>query len=355
MGWTGEQMSILTKAIAVVGIAIIGLAAYLVMPTHSPTQIAAEGLCLGVDGSNDMIWLDGGTFTMGATDHHADESPLRQVTLDGFWMSRFEVTNAQFARFVDATNYVTVAERTPDPQAYPNMPPEFQVPGSVVFVPPTALDSGGSLTQWWQMLPGANWRQPHGPGSNIDDKEHHPVVHITYQDAHAYARWMGHELPTEAQWEFASRGGLDGKTYAWGDELKPQDTWQANVWQGLFPLRNTAEDGSAGTAPVGCYAANGYGLHDMMGNVWEWTVDNYVPGRPREPAVNPIGPERSYDPRQPGVPVRVIKGGSYLCAPNYCLRYRPAARHSQEPDLPAGHIGFRTVRNDATAPRSGRG
>ncbi len=338
-------MSTLIKAFGVVAVVILAIAIYAGVALRPPQQSHDVRLCEGADGSNDMIWVDGGSFTMGALDYHADEGPLHQVTVDGFWIDQFEVSNAQFARFVDATGYLTVAEQQPDLEAYSDLPPEFQVAGSVAFIPPTDLDGGGSLTQWWQFVAGANWRHPDGPDSTVEGKAHHPVVHVAYRDAEAYAQWAGSELPTEAQWEYAARGGLEGKTYAWGDEVKPNDIWQANVWQGLFPLRNTQEDGSVGTAPAGCYAANGYGLHDMMGNVWEWAVDNYVPRHPNEPQLNPRGPEQGFDPRQPGVPVRVIKGGSYLCAPSYCLRYRPAARHSQEPDLPAGHIGFRTVRN----------
>jgi formylglycine-generating enzyme required for sulfatase activity len=285
---------------------------------------------------------------MGTTGHHRDEGPPHQATIGGFWIDRYEVTNAQFAAFVTETGYVSVAERTLDPGAHPGLPAEFQVPGSIVFIPPNSLE-GGSLTQWWQFVPGADWRHPTGPDSTVIAMDHHPVVHIAHEDALAYANWLGRTLPTEAQWEFAARGGLEGATYAWGEEVKPDDVWQANTWQGLFPVRNTNEDGYLGSAPVGCFAANGYGLHDMMGNVWEWTSNWYQPGHrgegEQDPQQDPQGPPRSFDPRQPGAPVRVIKGGSYLCAPNYCLRYRPAARHAQEPDLPAAHIGFRTVLN----------
>ncbi len=316
-------------------------------PLVSGEVICAEPVVVSADRSEPvgMVWIERGSFTMGGVGHHRDEGPPHEVTVSGFWIDRYEVTNAQFAQFVADTDYVTVAERVPDPLRHPELPVEFLVPGSVVFVPPTDLQSGGSLANWWQFVADADWRHPYGSGSTIMGLDNHPVVHIAYEDAVAYAQWLGRSLPTEAQWEYAARGGLQGATYAWGEKLKPNDTWQANTWQGLFPIRNTNEDGYVGAAPVGCFAANGYGLHDMSGNVWEWTKNWYQPGHRDEQSEDPVGPMRSFDPRQPNASVRVIKGGSYLCAPNYCLRYRPAARHAQEPDLPAGHIGFRTVLN----------
>jgi len=283
-----------------------------------------------------MVWIEGGVYSKGATGFYPDESPLREVQVDGFWIDRFEVTNARFAEFVAATGYVTVAERQPQPEDFPGIDPALLQAGSVVFTMPTAAD--GKLTQWWRFVPGAHWRQPAGPGSSIEGLEQHPVVHITHEDAQAFAEWHGHDLPTEAQWEYAARGGLEQAVYAWGDEFLVAGKQQANTWQGMFPLLNEREDGYTGSAPVGCFPANGYGLHDMIGNVWEWVDDWYYPvyGTPGN---------GGHDPRQPGLPVKVIKGGSYLCADNYCRRYRPAARHAQEATLGAAHIGFRTVKN----------
>jgi formylglycine-generating enzyme len=257
------------------------------------------------------------------------------------------VTNAQFREFVTATGYVTLAERGLDPATHPGMAKELLAPGSVVFIPPTNVASGGRITQWWQYVPGASWREPTGPGSSIAGKDNHPVVHIAYEDALAYARWRRRELPTEAQWEFAARGGRDGED-DWSSAFDAEGKLIANSWQGIFPVYNTNEDGYAGTAPVGCFRPNGYGLYDMIGNVWEWTSDWYRPGHPREKAINPTGPELQDLALTAGQsPSRVIKGGSFLCASNYCARYRPAARQPQEVDLGAAHLGFRTVLNRA--------
>ena len=287
----------------------------------------------------DMVRIEGGSFTKGAAGFYPEEAPPREMTVDGFWIDRFEVTNARFGEFVDATGYVTVAQRRPDPKDFPGIDPALLQPGSVVFIMPT--DSAGKLTQWWRFVPGANWREPTGPGSSIDGREHHPVVHIAYPDALAFAEWMGHELPTEAQWEYAARGGLDKAPFAWGNEYLVDGEHQANTWQGVFPVANAIEDSFPGTAPAGCFTANGYGLYDMIGNVWEWVDDWYYPVNAQQAPAGATG----HDPRQPGMPVKVIKGGSYLCAENYCRRYRPAARHPQETTLGAAHIGFRTVNN----------
>ena len=276
-----------------------------------------------------MVFIAGGTFKMGSESHQPEERFIHEVHVDGFWIARHEVTNAQFREFVDATGYKTLAERGLDPKARPGMPKELLVPGSVLFIEPADRKSGQSASGW-QYVQGANWRQPAGPGSSIAGKDNHPVVHIAYEDALAYASWRGHTLPTEAQWEFAARGGRDGEddsSSAFDDQGKPV----ANTWQGTFPAHNTKEDGYSGTAPVGCFKPNGYGLYDMIGNVWEWTGDAYRPAHLREAAA------RSGS--------RVIKGGSHLCAPNYCSRYRPAARQPQENDLSAAHLGFRTVLN----------
>jgi formylglycine-generating enzyme len=287
--------------------------------------------------------IPGGTFIMGSDRHRPEERFTHTVRVDGFWIDRHEVTNAQFRRFVEATGYRTLAERGLDPKTHPGMAKELLVPGSVVFIQPT--DSGGRLTQWWQYVPGVSWRQPAGLSSNIDGKLNHPVVHIAYEDALAYARWRGRALPTEAQWEFAARGGRDGED-DWSSAFDANGKPIANTWQGIFPVLNTKDDGYVGTAPVGCFKPNGYGLYDMIGNVWEWTSDWYRSGHLRETVSNPTGPELVSISVAPGQSAsRVIKGGSYLCASNFCSRYRPAARQPQETDLSAAHLGFRTVLN----------
>lgn len=255
-----------------------------------------------------MVYVPGGTFTMGAVGFYADEAPLRAVTVDGFWIDRTEVTNRQFAEFVDATGYVTLAERGLD---------GVVPPGAAVFRFPDDVVKGE-----WAYEGEASWRHPLGTGSSLGGREDYPVVQIALEDARAYASWKGRALPTEVQFEYAARGGLEGKTYAWGDEFNPDGKWMANNWQGLFPFFDEGADGFRGLAPVGCFPANGYGAYDMIGNVWEWTSERY-------------------DPRKPDV--GLIKGGSFLCAANYCGRYRPAARHPQEELLGTDHIGFRTV------------
>ena len=290
-----------------------------------------------------MAFVPGGTFVMGSERYQPEERFTHLVRIDGFWIDRHEVTNAQFQKFVEATGYATLAERGPDPKAHPELPKSLLVPGSVVFIPPTDAGRGGRITQWWQYVAGANWRRPAGPGSSIADKLNHPVVHIAYEDALAYARWRGRSLPTEAQWEFAARGGRDAED-DWSSAFDSDGKPIANTWQGLFPVFNTEEDGYSGTAPVGCFRPNGYGLYDMIGNVWEWTADWYKANHAREPIINPSGPELHQIATR-GLPSRVIKGGSYLCASNFCARYRPAARQPQEIDLSAGHLGFRTVLN----------
>lgn len=261
-----------------------------------------------------MVWVAGGTFTMGDT-LYPEERPLREIELDGFWMDRTEITNAQFAEFVAATNYVTIAERAVDTARHPDLPPDMQKPGAVVFIMPNDVNGTGDISQWWQYIPGANWRHPGGPDTSIEGREHFPVTAIAYEDALAYARWKGRALPTEAQWEWAARERQPELSM---DRAQPKE---ANTWQGLFPVINEAEDGFVGIAPVGCFEPNALGLHDMIGNLWEWTADEYESA--------------------PGA--RVIKGGSWLCAPNYCLRYRPGARQPQEEDLATTHLGFRTL------------
>lgn len=262
----------------------------------------------------DMVWVPGGTFTMGDT-FYPEEEPLREVTVEGFWMDRTEVTNAEFAAFVDATGYVTVPERPVDAVAHPGLPPEMQKPGAVVFIMPNDVSGMGDISQWWQYVPGANWRHPGGPDTSIEGRDRFPVTAIAHEDALAYAAWKGRVLPSEAQWEWASRAADPG---APNPRAQPGE---ANTWQGLFPVINEAEDGFVGIAPVGCFEPNALGLYDMIGNLWEWTADAYegAPG------------------------TRVIKGGSWLCAPSYCLRYRPGARQPQEADLATTHLGFRTI------------
>ena len=319
-----------------------------------------------------MVWVEGGEFTMGTNDQigWADEKPAHRVRVDGFWIDTTEVTNAQFRAFVDATGYVTTAEKAPTleevmkqvPPGTPPPPKESLVPGSMVFTPPKGPLSrtDGKLdnfAQWWAWTPGADWKHPEGPGSHIEGRDNHPVVHVSWDDATAYAKWAGKRLPTEAEWEFAARGGLEKKIYSWGDEPPSDKRILANIWHGEFPNNNTAIDGYARTAPVASFPANGYGLFDMAGNVWEWCGDWYDreaythrAGRPV--TVNPTGPLQSRDPLHPYEPRRVQRGGSFLCHESYCLRYRPSARHGSSPDSGMSHAGFRCV---VTAEMQSRG
>jgi sulfatase modifying factor 1 len=297
-----------------------------------------------------MVWIPGGQFWMGGDDGHMpDTRPWHRVYVDGYWMDRTEVTNEQFARFVNATGYVTVAERKPRPEDYPTAPPENLIAGSVVFTPPGHPVNLNDRYQWWSYAAGANWRHPEGPATDIRKRMNHPVVHIAYDDAVAYCQWAGKRLPTEAEFEFASRGGLDRKRYVWGDKFMPGGKHMANTFQGRFPDTNTAEDGFTGTAPVGSFPANGYGLVDMAGNVWEWTSDWYradyyqTLAASGEIAVNPAGPADSFDPGEPGVAKRVQRGGSFLCTDQYCSRYIAGGRGKGEPDTGTSHLGFRTV------------
>jgi formylglycine-generating enzyme len=301
-----------------------------------------------------MRYLTGGVFLMGSERFYPEERPVRRVKVDPFWIDERPITNAQFARFVAETGYVTLAEIPPDPAHYIGMLPEMAKAGSLVFEPPGHSVDLNVAPQWWEYRFGADWRHPLGPKSSIADLTDHPVVHIAFADAEAYAGWAGKSLPTEAEWEYAARGGLDGADYAWGDELAPAGAMLAKYWQGSFPRQNLKLDGWERTSPVGFYPPNGFGLFDMIGNVWEWTRDWYgEPRQVRKPrggcciASNPRGARRhdSYDPALPHVriPRLVIKGGSHLCAANYCQRYRPAARHPQAMDSSTGHIGFRCV------------
>jgi len=308
---------------------------------HQPPGPAPEG----------MAWIPGGQFWMGTQEEHmADARPWHRVYVDGYWMDKTAVTNEQFARFVRATGYVTIAERKPRAEDYPQALPEKLVAGSVVFTPPDHPVALDNHFRWWSYVSGANWRHPEGPNSNIKDRMNHPVVHIAYDDAIAYCNWAGKRLPTEAEFEFAERGGLDRKRYAWGDEFMPGAKHMANTFQGHFPDTNTAEDGYRGTAPVGSFPANGYGLFDMAGNVWEWTSDWYRPdyyqtlAASGEIAMNPSGPADSFDPAEPGVKKRVHRGGSFLCTDQYCARYVAGGRGKGELDTGTNHLGFRCVR-----------
>ena len=279
-----------------------------------------------------------------------DARPIHSVYVAGFWMDQTEVTNEQFARFVEATNYVTLAEQTPKAEDFPGAPPENLVAGSVVFTPPSHAVPLDNHYQWWSYVKGANWRHPTGPDSSIQGKERYPVVHIAYADAEAYARWAGKRRPTEAEWEFAARGGHAQWIYAWGDELCPHGKWMANIWQGEFPCQNTAADGYDGIAPVAQFPQNDYGLHDMAGNVWEWCSDWYHPGYYQElasagkVAYNPRGPTQSFDPAEPDQPKRVHRGGSFLCTDQYCTRYMIGTRGKGEVTSGSNHLGFRCVK-----------
>jgi formylglycine-generating enzyme len=298
----------------------------------------------------DMVWIPGGTFLMGSDHHYPEEAPAHKVAVDEFWIDRHTVTNAEFARFVRKTGHVTVAERAPDPADYPGADPELLVPASTVFCPPDHPVDLRNHLNWWAYVPGADWRHPQGPGSSIKKKPDHPVVHLAFEDVKAYADWAGKQLPTEAEWELACRGGLEGAEFAWGDEFNPDGRWMANTWQGEFPTENLKLDGYATTAPVGSFPPNGYGLYDMIGNVWEWTCDWYqVHVEPAHACCTPVNPhggqkERSHHPGDPAaIPRKVMKGGSHLCAPNYCRRYRPAARMAQPIDTSTSHLGFRCI------------
>jgi formylglycine-generating enzyme required for sulfatase activity len=297
----------------------------------------------------DMVWVPGGRFRMGSNEHYPEEAPAHDVTVDGFWMDLTPVTNAEFERFVKATGHVTLAERPANAADYPGAKPELLVPSSVVFQKPVRRVDLRDHYNWWTYVAGANWRHPRGPASSVNDAWQHPVVHIAAEDAEAYATWAGKQLPTEAEWEFAARGGGDATEFAWGTELSPGGKHMANTWQGEFPIHNSNEDGYEWTSPVGSYPPNPYGLYDLIGNVWEWTADWYQDHSKWGDcgSSNPRGGNRedSFDPSMPHIriPRRVIKGGSYLCAPNYCRRYRPAARRPQPIDTSTCHLGFRCI------------
>ena len=296
------------------------------------------------------IPLPGGEFTMGSTNFYPDEGPLQVVRVDPFEIDPHPVTNAEFGEFIEATGYLTVAEQPLDPHLYPGVDEGDLIPGGLVFTPPKGPVDLGDWRQWWTWVPGARWCEPAGPGSTLDGRQHHPVVQVSFADARAYADWVGKDLPTEAEWEYAARGGLDQATYAWGDDLRPAGILMANTWQGPFPFDNRGANGWVGTSPVGAFPANGYGVYDMIGNVWEWTTDYYheqhgVTGsccQGNNRRTDPTGsPEAGSS-----IPRKVLKGGSHLCAPEYCLRYRPAARSPQAIDTATSHIGFRCIRRN---------
>jgi sulfatase modifying factor 1 len=284
-----------------------------------------------------MARVSGGEFAMGSDAFYPEERPVRHVVVEGFWMDEHPVTVAEFRRFVKATGHVTVAERPLDPDDYPDADPAMLVPGSLVFRSSRGPVDLRDFRNWWEYVPGTTWQRPEGPASDAYTRGRHPVTQVAYEDAAAYAAWAGKELPTEAEWEYAARGGLDGAVFAWGDEFAPGGRMMANTWQGEFPWQNLLTDGYAGTSPVGTFPPNGYGLHDMTGNVWEWTRDRADgDGAAESPCCAP-------DLGGDGIPRHVIKGGSHLCAPNYCLRYRPAARQFEAVDTSTGHIGFRCI------------
>ena len=318
---------------------------------NSPAGKAPEG----------MVWIPGGEFSMGAAvggeGSHAmpmasnDSQPVHRVYVDAFWMDATPVTNAQFEKFVRATNYVTIAERTPSKEEFPTAPEENLVAGAVVFAPTDHEVPLNDHYQWWSYIKGASWRHPFGPQSDIKGKENYPVVEIAYPDAEAYAKWAGKRLPTEAEFEFAARGGLSGKTYVWGDEFRPDGKWMANTWQGAFPVKDAGEDGYAGIAPVKSFPPNGYGLYDMAGNVWEWCSDWYRPDYYKTLADkggvtrNPQGPDSPLDPAEPNEKKRVHRGGSFLCNEQYCSRYIVGTRGKGEVNTGTNHLGFRCVKS----------
>jgi sulfatase modifying factor 1 len=339
------------------GIAWVALSALSLALTASPVYAKPKA------GSNPpgMVWIPGGTFTMGSDDESSrqNERPPHRVRVDGFWLDKTTVTNAQFAEFVKATGYVTTAERAPTweelkkqlPPGAPKPDDSVFVPGSMVFTPSSGPVDRADMRNFWRWIPGADWRHPEGPGSDISKRMNHPVVQVSWFDAQAYAKWAGKRLPTEAEWEFAARGGLEGKSFPWGDAYQVNGKFMANSWQGDFPYRNTAEDGFTATAPVGSFPANGFGLFDMVGNVWQWCSDLYSADTYASRAAlgvvadNPDGPTGSAKPRDGAREERVTRGGSFLCHKSYCESYRPAARRGTPPDTGMSHAGFRCARS----------
>jgi sulfatase modifying factor 1 len=375
MGFNTRETRIVSAMHRLLKLAAIGLASFFVVfgltkyssrgrraPTddNEPRPASRSG-----DAPPGMVWIPGGQFSMGTDSPSAwpDERPAHPVSVQGFWMDETEVTNAQFAQFVEATGYVTVAEKAPTAaeimrQVPPGTPPPDEadlVAGSLVFSPPNEPVDLHDYSQWWRWTPGADWRHPEGPTSDLENRENHPVVHVAWEDAAAYAAWARKRLPSEAEWEFAARGGLQGMPYIWGNEPPGDERLPANIWQGKFPYLNTKADGFAGTAPVRSFPPNGYGLFDMAGNVWEWCADWYDRGlylkrrskNSSEPVADPQGPPETDDPQRPFAELRVQRGGSFLCNDSYCSRYRPSARQGGSPDTGMSHVGFRCVRSPA--------
>jgi len=306
-----------------------------------------------------MVRIEGGAFAMGCEAFYPEEAPVHTVAVDSFWIDEHPVTVAEFRRFVKATGHVTFAEIAPTTEDYPQADPDLLVAGSLVFRRTAGPVDLRDYSNWWRWTPGATWRHPEGPGSTVHGRERHPVTHVAHADARAYAEWAEKELPTEAEWEYAARGGLDGALFTWGDEHTPKGRSMANTWQGEFPWQNLLADGFEGTSPVGRFPANGYGLQDMAGNVWEWT-DDFFTSNHSDPSPSPCCAPRNPRVAEPSaasygtgpdaaIPRRVIKGGSHLCAPNYCLRYRPAARQGEAIDTSTSHIGFRCIMRQASA------
>jgi len=319
----------------------------------SPSTAVDQMLVASLESPKNMVWIPGGEFLMGSEDFYPEERPQHRVVVDGYWVDEHPVTVAAFRRFVKATGYVTWAERAPDAADYPDAPVDMLVPGSLVFTGATKPVDLADYRNWWSWVIGAQWRHPEGPGSTLHGRELHPVTHVSHGDAAAYAAWVGKELPTEAEWEFAARGGLEGAVFCWGNEFAPKGRMMANTWQGEFPWQNLLLDKYERTSPVKRFPPNGYGLYDMAGNVWEWTADFFTPRHSEDghpPCCTPRNPrvasaDQSYMVGAPGEPIprRVTKGGSHLCAPNYCLRFRPAARQGEPVDTTTSHIGFRCV------------
>nr|WP_229215311.1 formylglycine-generating enzyme family protein [Dyadobacter bucti] len=315
------------------------------IPSRAAAIQNAAHVTQGKDDTTGMIWIGGGEFLMGA-DEFPDSRPMHRVSVDGFYMDEHEVTNAEYAAFVKATNYKTVAERPLNPADYPGVPADKLVPGSAVFTPTKTQVSLDNPLQWWNYVPGADWSHPEGPASSIKGRENYPAIHISYEDAAAYAKWAGKRLPTEAEWEFAAQGGKGNHTYYWGDQLKPGNKWVANIYQGNFPDKNTNEDGYTGAAPVKSFPPNPYGLYDMDGNVWEWCEDLYRPDYyTKSPKDNPKGPSDSYDPDELGAVKRVQRGGSFLCSDDYCIRYKAGSRGKGEVTSGSNNLGFRCVKD----------
>ncbi|AKQ46173.1 sulfatase-modifying factor protein [Rufibacter radiotolerans] len=319
----------------------------------STAAVAPENLVSTDTIPSKMVYIPGGIFKMGSGEQNfPDSQPIHEVEVNGFWMDEHEVTNAEFAQFVAATGYKTVAERTPNAADFPGVPEEYLVAGSGVFTPTATAVPLDNVLQWWKYVPGASWKNPKGPSSSLDGQQNKPVVHVSYVDAAAYAKWAGKRLPTEAEWEFAAQGGKGRRNYYWGDELTPDGKWMANIYQGNFPDKNTGADGFIGAAPVKSFPANGYGLYDMDGNVWEWCNDFYRPDYyAQSPKKNPQGPTDSFDPEEPSVVKRVQRGGSFLCSDQYCIRYKPGSRGKGEVSSASDNLGFRCVK-DAPAPKS---